>query len=221
MLQSSWFTRLDPLGSILGALLTGISLFFPLFLIAPAPFTGREGSDVFLPTLNGGWLLRSLLTPQNQLSPGVTWSFALLVALAAITLGVGMATWFLQAHVPGVVSWIRAIAAVGGLVALLWLLEGVALLNFQVGFGPGGSGSPKISMGFGMALPVLGTALSALGLGVVGIDALVGAGIGYLVFLTPLGILALFIGPITCILGALVGWWIARATSKGTPASSS
>src|SRR5438067_8865530 len=101
MPQASWFTRLSPLGSIVGALLTGISLFFQLILEEP-PFRG-EGSDVFLPTLNGGWLLRSLLTPQGQISPGVTWSYALLVALAVITLCVGIVAWFRQASTPGVV----------------------------------------------------------------------------------------------------------------------
>jgi len=52
MPQASWFTRLGPLGSILGALLTGLSLLFQLIQTELLPFRGG-GSDVFLPTLNG------------------------------------------------------------------------------------------------------------------------------------------------------------------------
>jgi hypothetical protein len=215
MPQASWFTRLSPLGSIVGALLTGISLFFPLIQEEPLPFRGG-GSDVFTPTLNGGWLLRSFLTPQSQLSPWVTWSYALLVALAVITLGVGIVAWFRQASTPGVVIWIRAIAAVGGLVALIWFLEGAQLLNFHIF----GTTSLRFSMGFGIVFLALGTALSALGLGPVGIGALVGAAIGYL-FFSPLALFAVPIVPITCLLGTFVGWLIQRAMSKSTSVASS
>lgn len=128
-----------------------------------------------------------------------------------------MVAWFLRASTPGVVNWIRAIAAVGGLVALIWFLEGAELLNFHLF----GTTSLRFSMGFGIVLLALGTALSALGLGPVGIGALVGAAIGYLFFFSPLALFAVPIVPVTCLLGTFVGWLIQRAMSKSTPVASS
>lgn len=219
MRQASWFTRVGSLVSILGTLLTGISLFLPLILTEPP--IDPQFPDPYPPTLNGVWLLGSLFSPQSQVSSLMTLLFVLLVVLALIVLGTSIAALLLQANVSGVVSWIRALAAIGSVVALLWFLEGVAALNYHVGFGTGSIRSPRFSAGFGVAFVVSGTALSALGLGPVGIGVVVGAGIGYLFFLTPLALLAFLIGTITCILGALIGWWIQRASSRSTPVASS
>ena len=146
--------------------------------------------------------------------------FALLMLLALITLGTSIPALLLQANVSGVVSWIRTLAAISSLAVLLWFLEGVALLNFHLGFGTGGIASPRFSPGFGIAFLVLGAALSALGLGRVGIGAVVGGCIGFLLFFTPLSYFAFIVGTITCILGTLVGWWIQRASSKSTRVAS-
>jgi len=115
------------------------------------------------------------------------------------------------------VIWIRAIAAVGGLVALIWFLEGVELLNFHIF----GTTSLRFSISFGIVFLALGTALSALGLGPVGIGALVGAAIGYLFFFSPLALFAVPIVAVTCLLGTFVGWLIQRTMSKSTPIASS
>ena len=220
MRQVSWFTRLGPSVSILGTLLTGISLFLPLILTQPPIAPGL--TDPYPPTLDGAWLLGSLFSPQNQVSSLGTILFVLLIVLALVTLGTSIAALLLQANVSGVISWIRGFAAISGLAVLLWFLEVVELLNYHV-FGTGSITSPRFSLGFGVAFLVAGTALGALGLGLVGIGALVGIAIGYLFLfiLTSFALLAFPIGVITCILGALVGWWIQRATAKSTSVVSS
>ena len=81
----------------------------------------------------------------------MTLLFVLLVVLALITLGTSVAALLLQANVSGVVSWIRALAAISSVVALLWFLEGVTALNYQVGFGTGSIRAPRFSVGFGVA----------------------------------------------------------------------
>ena len=219
MQQATWFTRLGPLGSILGAILTEISIFLPLILTRP-PLDARF-SDPYPPMLDGVWLLRLLFSSQSQFSSLLPLLLALLVVLALITLGTSISALFLQANVSGVVSWIRVLAAMSSLAVLLWFLEGVALLNVHLGFGTGGIASPRFSPGFGIVFLVLGATLSALGLGRMGIGALVGVCIGFLLFFTPLFFFAFIVGTITCILGGLVGWWIERASSKSTPIASS
>ena len=161
----------------------------------------------------------SFLTPKPDIFSGSP-VFALLVVLTLITLGTSIPALLLQANVSGVVIWIRALAAISSVLVLLWFLAGVELLNYHLG-GVTGLPTVRFSPGFGIAFLLLGTALSALGLGSVGIGAVVGACIGFLLFFTPLAFFAVIIGTITCILGALVGWWIQRASSKSTSVASS
>lgn len=221
MRQASWFTRLGPLVSILGTLLTGITLFLPLILTQPPIAPGF--TDLFPSVLNGAWLLGSLFTPQSQISSLGTILFALLLVLALVTLGTSIAALLQQANVTGVVSWIRGFAAISSVAVGLWFLEVVEALNYHIGFGTGAVSSPRFDMGFGLAFLVIGTALSALGVGLVGVGAVVGIAIGYLFLfiLTSFALLAFPIGAITCILGAVVGWWIQRATTRSTPVVSS
>jgi hypothetical protein len=219
MRQTSWFTRLGPLVSIIGALLTGTSFFLPLILTQPPLAPGL--TDPYPPVLDGVWLLGSLFSPQSQVSSLGTFLFVLLIVLALITLGTSITVLLLQTNLSGVVSRVRAVAVIGSLAVALWFLEVVVALNYHIGFGTGAITSPRFSVGFGIAFLVSGTALSALGLGPVGVGAVVGIGIGYLFLLTPLGLLAFPIGLVTCILGALVGWWIQRASSKSSPVASS
>lgn len=219
MQQATWYTRLGPSGSMLGAILTGMSIFLPLILTGPPPDT--RFPDPYPPTLNGVWILRSLFSSQRQFSSLLPLLLALLVVLALITLGTSISALLLQANVSGIVSWMRILAAMSSLVVLLWFLEGVALLNVHLGFGTGGMASPRFSPGFGIVFLVLGAILSALGSGRMGIGALVGVGIGFLLFFTPLFFFAFIIGTITCMLGGLLGWWRERASSKSTPVASS
>ncbi len=221
MRQASWFTRLGPLVSILGAVLTGISLFLPLILTQPPVAPGF--TDPFPPTLNGVSLLSSLFTPQSQISSLGTFLFALLIVLALVTLATSIAALIQRTNVSGVVSWIRGFAAISGVAVALWFVEVVELLNYHVGFGTGAVSSPRFDIGFGLAFVVIGTALSALGVGLLGVGAVVGIAIGYLLLfiLTSFALLAFPIGVITCILGTLVGWWIQRATAKSTSVASS
>ena len=205
--------------SILGAILIVIGFFFPIILTYP-PVNTRF-PDPYPPILDGVSLIRSLFSSQS-LPFLLVLLFALLILLALITLGTTIPAVLPKANVSGVVSWIRTLAAIISILVLLWFLGGVTLLNFHVGFGPGSLGitSPRFEPGFGIAFLLIGAVLSALGLGRVGIGAVVGASIGYLFFFTQLVFFgfALIIGPITCILGALVGWWIQRASLKSAHA---
>src|SRR3984893_15126534 len=213
MQESSWLTRLGAFVSILGAIVTVIGFFFPIILTYPAVDT--RFPDPYPPILDGVALIRSLFSAQIP-SFLLVLLVALLILLALITLGTTIPAVLPKANVSGVVSWIRTLAASISILVLLWFLGGVSLLNFHVGFGPGGIGatSPRFGPGFGIAFLLIGAVLSALGLGRLGIGAVVGACIGFIFLLTPLDFLAFIVGTITCILGTLVGAWMQRASLK-------
>ncbi|GAC1401662.1 MAG: hypothetical protein NVSMB49_16600 [Ktedonobacteraceae bacterium] len=207
MQQASWSTRLGPLVSVLGALLSVISIFLPLILTGPPSDAQRSNS--YPPTLDGVWLLRSLFSSQNQTFSSISPLFALLMVLTLITLGTSIPALLLHANVSRVVSWIRALAAMSSVLVLLWFLEDVQGLNFREAGPPG-----MFSQGFGIALLVVGTVVSALGLGLIGIGTVVGGCIGFLLSFPLLPYFAFIVDTITCLLGTLVGWWRQRATLK-------
>ena len=207
MQQTSRNSRLGLLGSLLGAVLTVLSIFLPLILTEPVLDT--RFSDPYPPTLDGVWMLRSLAS-QSRVSSEVSVYIPMLLVLALFTLGTSSVLLFLQDNPLPVVNWIRTLTTIGALIVLLWFIEGVEGLNFvEAGLPPA-----KFSLGLGTVMVEIGIALSALGLGLVGIGAMVGVGLGYLFFFSPFAKVDFFITPLTCLLGALIGWRIQRAASK-------
>ena len=197
-MQTSSIARVGAVVSILGGILTVIGFSLPV------AFTSGNTNyiDTYPPVLNGWHLLSSM--PQAA-------SFALLAFLLAIVIIGTSALTALRKGFPTVVKT-RTVATIVSITVQLWLPWRIIFPS--IAFSPdGAAASPHISLDMGIAVMLAGTLLSVLGLGLVGIGAVIGALVICLAFFLPYVGYLLYIydgGMLVCLAGSIIGALIGR-----------
>ncbi len=205
-MQTSSIARIGAVVSILGGILIVVGFCLPV------AFTSGNTNyiDTYPPVLNGWQLLSSM----PQAAPLAMLAFLLNVVIIGTSTLTALRKGF------PAVARMRTVAAIVSITVYLWLPW---LIIFpSIAFSPdGAAASPHISLGVGIAVMLVGTLVSATGLGLVGVGAVIGALISCLAFFIPYVGYLLFIydgGMVVClagsIIGALIGKKILRAVQR-------
>jgi hypothetical protein len=225
MHASTFRTRVGPTISVLGGTLMVTSFSLPLFFTAPPINT--DFSNPYPPVLNG-WQVISFVPdlftkPYLALTP-VAPEVVLLLLLAVIILSTSLLALFQEGSL--LVAKLRSLAIFASIAVLCCFYLLSLFLNWG-GSPDGAAASPDITLGPGVWLLLLGTGLSAIGIGIESIGALLGACSGmvigyfmsympsipgvatFLSWLGPLAGIFLFIGFIgLTLLGSILGGWV-------------
>jgi hypothetical protein len=185
-----------------------IGFCLPLF-VTSAPSNPNFSNPY--PPLANGWDMIGMLHdffPRPYLAlTYVAPEVVLALVLAVATLSTSALALFGQG--PRLVARTRSLAAFVSIAVLGWLCVTSLFLNWA-GSPDGAAQSPTIALGPGFWLLLLGTVLSAIGVGSASWGALLGAfigtGIGFFLSFIPVGGHFLYIG--ASLLGGMLGGWV-------------